>query len=119
VRRCESVAKGDSRKTPLCEGKAQRVVALTVAGTKTATVDAHHNRERTIRVLRASEVELHPSAARFSVSDISLEGDCIWDDGFNGPSRNKNQTVKEDGEHGRETRHHEGNGVDRVDRLEG
>jgi hypothetical protein len=102
----------------LCQGQAQRVVTLTVAGTKTATVDAHHNRERTIRVLRASEVELHPSAARFSVSDISFEGDGVWDDGFNGPCRNKGQTVEEDGEHGRETRHHEGKGVDRVDRLE-
>ena len=89
MRRCESVANGDGRKTPLCEGEAQRVVALAVAGAKAATVDSQHDRERSTRVLRASEVELHPSAARFCVGDIPFEGDCVWDDGFNSPCRNK------------------------------
>ena len=118
MRRCESVADGDGRKTPLSKGKAQRVVALAVARPKTAAVDAQYDRERSTRVLRASEVELHPSAARVCIRDVPFEGDRVRDHRFNSPGRNEGQTVDKDGEHGRKTRHHKGKGVNRVDRLE-
>src|SRR5947209_8423251 len=107
VFRSKSITDRHRNVAVLGQPNAKPIIALTVAGTEAATVNARNRRERTIAGLGPGHIELKVLAVWIGVFNVWLEddvlrhGDLLWLLGFGQVRRQRENCRRDEKKHGK------------------